>query len=103
MEIDGRRRETAFERNDATDLSRLLADDVVLEFSDSLPAGGTFVGKHEFQAFRDHLHRKYEYFHYGAHAVLAVEDHFVVPSSRAGGPTQGIRLRSESRTAELTW
>ena len=36
---------SGFEKNDKADLIEHLSDDVVFEFSGSLPCGGTYVGK----------------------------------------------------------
>ncbi len=42
---------TGFEKNDRSELVRLLSEDVVFDFSDSLPYGGRYEGKVEFLAF----------------------------------------------------
>jgi hypothetical protein len=70
---------TGFEKNDKTDLLNVLADDVVFEFSDSLPYGGTYNGKAEFQTFWKHVFQEYDYFNYDAHAILEADDYVIVP------------------------
>jgi len=70
---------TGFEKNDKTDLLNVLADDVVFEFSDSLPYGGTYNGKAEFQTFWKHVFQAYDYFNYDAHAILEADDYVIVP------------------------
>ena len=70
---------TGFEKNDRTELVRLLREDVVFDFSDSLPYGGRYVGKAEFLAFWKHVADKWQYFYYDAHDVLQDRDYVLVP------------------------
>lgn len=86
---------TGFERNDRADLVSALADDVVFEFSDSLPYGGTYHGKKEFLAFWAHVYREYEYFDYDAHAVLRAEDYVIVPVAARAKTKKGISMLNE--------
>ena len=86
---------TGFALNDKADLVSHLADDVVFEFSDSLPYGGTYTGKAEFLAFWAHVYREYEYFHYDARAVLAVEDHVFVPVVARAKTRTGFAMENE--------
>lgn len=86
---------TGFERNDRSDLAKAMSDDVVFEFSDSLPYGGTYHGKQEFQAFWTHLSREYEYFVYDARAVLIVEDYIIVPVIARAKTLAGFSMENE--------
>lgn len=86
---------TGFDRNDKTDLVGHLADDFVFEFSDSLPYGGTYVGKREFAAFWAHLSREYEYLNYDAHDVLAVADYVIVPVVMRAKTKAGFSMENE--------
>jgi hypothetical protein len=104
---------TGFEKNDRTELVRLLREDVVFDFSDSLPYGGRYVGKAEFLAFWKHVADKWQYFYYDAHDVLQDRDYVLVPvvtkalspenyphGERAHVPFQGAR-RSHHLRAPL--
>ena len=86
---------TGFERNDKADLIAHLADDVVFEFSDSLPYGGQYVGKAEFQAFWAHVYSEYEYFNYDARAVLQAEDYLIVPVIARAKSKRGFSMENE--------
>jgi ketosteroid isomerase-like protein len=86
---------TGFEKNDKTDLLNVLADDIVFEFSDSLPYGGTYNGKAEFQAFWKHVYQEYEYFHYDARAILEAEDYVIVPVIARAKTKRGISMENE--------
>jgi ketosteroid isomerase-like protein len=90
-----RRAFTGFERNDRAGLVDALADDVVFEFSDSLPYGGTYRGKREFLAFWAHVYKEYEYFDYDAHAVLQAEDYIFVPVVARARTKTGFSMRNE--------
>ena len=100
---------SGFERNDKTDLVAHLADDVVFEFSDSLPYGGTFVGKREFQAFWAHVYREYEYFNYDARTVLQAEDYVIVPVVARAKTKAGFSMENEHlflfrvKEAKIVW
>jgi len=100
---------SGFERNDKTDLVAHLADDVVFEFSDSLPYGGTFVGKREFQAFWAHVYREYEYFNYDARTVLQAEDYVIVPVVARAKTKAGFSMENEHlflfrvKDAKIVW
>lgn len=86
---------TGYELNDKTDLVAGLADDVVFEFSDSLPYGGTYVGKREFLDFWAHVNAEYEYFNYDARAVLAVDDHILIPVNARAKTKTGFSMNNE--------
>jgi ketosteroid isomerase-like protein len=86
---------TGFERNDKTDLIALLADDVVFEFSDSLPYGGTYHGKAEFLAFWKHVYQKWESFNYDARAVLEADDYIIVPVIARAKALNGYSMENE--------
>jgi ketosteroid isomerase-like protein len=86
---------TGFDRNDRSDLVAHLADDVVFEFSDSLPYGGTYRGKTEFLAFWAHVNREYEYFNYDARAVLEADDYIIVPVVARAKSRRGFSMENE--------
>jgi uncharacterized protein len=86
---------TGFERNDKTDLVALLADDVVFEFSDSLPYGGSYKGKAEFLAFWKHVYHEWEYFNYDARAVLEAGDYIIVPVIARAKSSNGFSMENE--------
>src|SRR5258708_37858909 len=88
---------TGFERNDKSDLIAVLADDVVFEFSDSLPYGGTYQGKREFQAFWAHVYKEYEYFNYDARAVLEAEDYIIVPVIARARTKRGFSMATDTQ------
>lgn len=69
-----------FDKNDKTELLRLLGDDVIFEFPTSLPYGGIYKGLEEFKAFWADLYENYyDYFNYDALAVLDAGTHVIVP------------------------
>jgi hypothetical protein len=72
-----------------------LADDVVFEFSDSLPYGGTYNGKREFQAFWAHVYKEYEYFNYDARAVLEADEYIIVPVIARARTKRGFSMENE--------
>lgn len=86
---------TGFADNDRADLVNALADDVVFEFSDSLPYGGTYQGKKEFLAFWAHVYHEYEYFDYDAHAVLYAEGYVIVPVAARAKTKTGFSMTNE--------
>jgi uncharacterized protein len=86
---------TGFERNDKTELVALLADDIVFEFSDSLPYGGTYEGKQEFLAFWKHVYQKWESFNYDARAVLEADDYIIVPVIARAKALNGYSMQNE--------
>jgi ketosteroid isomerase-like protein len=86
---------TGFDRNDRTELVAHLAEDVVFEFSDSLPYGGTYVGKREFQAFWAHVNSEYDYFNYDARAFLRVDDYIVIPVIARALSKRGFSMENE--------
>jgi hypothetical protein len=86
---------SGFEKNDKSDLIELLSDDVVFEFSDSLPYGGEYHGKKEFIAFWAHLYKEYEYFNYDARAVLEAEDYVIVPVVARAKSRKGFSMENE--------
>jgi uncharacterized protein len=69
-----------FERNNRDKLLTLLSPDVIFEFPNSLPYGGSYKGIEEYKAFWTDLYENYyESFNYDAHAVLDAGTHVVVP------------------------
>jgi ketosteroid isomerase-like protein len=86
---------TGFEKNDKSDLVAVLADNVVFEFSDSLPYGGIYEGKAEFQAFWAHVYSQYEYFNYDARAVLEADEYIIVPVIARAKTKHGISMENE--------
>jgi ketosteroid isomerase-like protein len=86
---------TGFEQNNKADLIAVLADDVVFEFSDSLPYGGTYTGKEEFKSFWARVYDEYEYFNYNARAVLEAEDYIIVPVVARAQTKSGFSMENE--------
>jgi ketosteroid isomerase-like protein len=86
---------TGFEKNDRTELVRLLGEDVVFDFSDSLPYGGRYVGKAEFLAFWKHVADKWQYFYYDAHDVLQDRDYVLVPVATKALSPENILMENE--------
>jgi hypothetical protein len=86
---------TGFEKNDRTELVRLLREDVVFDFSDSLPYGGRYVGKAEFLAFWKHVADKWQYFYYDAHDVLQDRDYVLVPVATKALSPENILMENE--------
>ena len=86
---------TGFEKNDRTELVRLLREDVVFDFSDSLPYGGRYVGKAEFLAFWKHVADKWQYFYYDAHDVLQDRDYVLVPVVTKALSPENILMENE--------
>jgi hypothetical protein len=86
---------TGFEKNDRSELVRLLSEDVVFDFSDSLPYGGRYVGKAEFLAFWKHVADKWQYFYYDAHDVLQDRDYVLVPVVTKALSPENILMENE--------
>lgn len=86
---------TGFDKNDRGDMIAALDDNVVFEFSDSLPYGGTYSGKKEFLAFWKHVYKEYEYFNYDARAVLASGDYLLVPVVARAKTKTGYSMENE--------
>lgn len=86
---------TGFDKNDKSDLIAVLDDNVVFEFSDSLPYGGTYKGKKEFQAFWAHVYKEYEYFNYDAREVLQAGDYVIVPVVARAKTKAGFSMENE--------
>lgn len=86
---------TGFEKNDRSELVAALAEDVVFEFSDSLPYGGSYKGKKQFLQFWANVYSKYEYFNYDAHAVLVAEDYIIVPVEARAKTKTGFSMNNE--------
>lgn len=86
---------TGFEGNDRADLVAALADDVVFEFSDSLPYGGTYRGKEEFLAFWAHVHKEYEYFNYDLRTVVESDGYIFVPVVARAKTKTGFSMENE--------
>jgi ketosteroid isomerase-like protein len=86
---------TGFGSNDKSDLVAALADDVVFEFSDSLPYGGTYKGKEEFLAFWAHVYNEYEYFNYDLRAVVESDGYIFVPVIARAKTKTGFSMENE--------
>jgi ketosteroid isomerase-like protein len=86
---------TGFEANDKADLVAALADDVMFEFSDSLPYGGTYNGKEEFLAFWAHVYKEYEYFNYDLKAVVESDGYIFVPVVARAKTKTGFSMENE--------
>lgn len=86
---------TGFEKNDRSDLVKVMADDVIFEFSDSLPYGGRYESKAEFSAFWAAIYNEYEYFDYDAHAVLSVDGYVIVPVVARAKTKAGFSMLNE--------
>lgn len=86
---------TGFEKNSRADLVAVLDDNVVFEFSDSLPYGGTYNGKKEFQAFWAHVYKEYEYFNYDARDFLQSGDYLLVPVIARAKTKTGFSMENE--------
>lgn len=86
---------TGFDKNERSDMIAALDEDVVFEFSDSLPYGGTYKGKKEFLAFWKHVYKEYEYFNYDARAVLASGDYIIVPVVARAKTKTGFSMENE--------
>jgi ketosteroid isomerase-like protein len=86
---------TGFEKNDRADMIAALDDNVVFEFSDSLPYGGTYNGKKEFLAFWKHVYKEYEYFNYDARDVLAAGDYIIIPVVARAKTKTGYSMENE--------
>jgi uncharacterized protein len=86
---------SGFEKNDRTEIIRLLDEEVVFDFSDSLPYGGRYVGKQEFLAFWRHVAKEWQYFYYDAHEVLQDRDYIIVPVVTRALSQKGILMENE--------
>jgi ketosteroid isomerase-like protein len=86
---------TGYEANDRGPLIALLADDFHFEMSDSVPYGGTFVGREEFVAYWQEVGKEWEYFRYDAHEIIDAGDTLVVPVRTDAVSIRGIRMRNE--------
>lgn len=86
---------SGFDKNDRADMIAALDDDVVFEFSDSLPYGGTYNGKKEFLAFWKHVYKEYEYFNYDAREVLAAGDYIIIPVVARAKTKTGYSMENE--------
>ena len=65
---------TGYEKNNSALLLELLADDFTFEFSDSLPYGGSYVGRDEFLGFWKAVAKEWTYFRYEAHEIIDAGD-----------------------------
>jgi uncharacterized protein len=84
-----------YERNNNAALLELLSDDFTFEMSDSLPYGGTYVGRAEFLGFWKAVAREWTYFRYDAHEIIDAGDTIVVPVKTDALSTSGIRMQNE--------
>ena len=86
---------TGFKQNDSSDLLALLSEDVVLEFTDSLPYGGVYRGAQEFKDYWRQVFELWEYFAYDAHAIVEAEDYVIVPVAVRARSRAGIEMENE--------
>lgn len=86
---------TGFEKNDRTDLVALLDDQVIFDFSDSLPYGGRYTGKKEFLDFWNHVGKKWRYLNYDLHDIFQDRDHVLIPVVVKAESPEGIRMQNE--------
>jgi ketosteroid isomerase-like protein len=86
---------TGFDKNDRAEMIAALDENVVFEFSDSLPYGGTYTNKKEFLAFWKHVYKEYEYFNYDARAVLASGDYIIIPVVARAKTKSGYSMENE--------
>jgi hypothetical protein len=68
---------TGYERNSNAALLELLSDDFTFEMSDSLPYGGTYIGREEFLGFWRAVAKEWTYFRYDAHEIIDAGDTIV--------------------------
>jgi ketosteroid isomerase-like protein len=87
---------TGYEKNNREPLAKLLDENVVFEFPQSLPYGGTYNGLKEFKAWWQILYSKYyEYFHYDAHDVIDGGDYVIVPVTARALSKSGKAMENE--------
>jgi ketosteroid isomerase-like protein len=87
---------TGFDKNQREPLLKLLDKDVVFEFPQSLPYGGTYRGVEEFKAFWKLLYSTYyDYFNYDAHAVIDAGDYVLVPVTARARAKNGKVMENE--------
>ena len=86
---------TGYEKNNSALLLELLADDFTFEFPDSLPYGGSYVGRDEFLGFWKAVAKEWTYFRYDAHAIIDAGDTIIVPVKTDALSIRGIRMRNE--------
>lgn len=84
-----------FEKNDRSKLIERLAEDVVFEFSDSLPYGGVYRGKRNFARFWELVSQQYEYFHYDAEAIVQAEGYIFIPVVARAKTRTGFFMENE--------
>jgi ketosteroid isomerase-like protein len=86
---------TGYERNNNAALLELLSDDFTFEMSDSLPYGGTYIGRAEFLGFWREVAKEWTYFSYNAHEIIDAGDTIVVPVKTDVLSINGIRMQNE--------
>ena len=86
---------TGFERNNTASLLALLSDDFTFEMSDSLPYGGTYVGRSEFLGFWKAVAKEWSYFRYDTHGIIDAGDTIIVPVKTDALSVHGIRMQNE--------
>ena len=86
---------TGYEQNNNAALLGLLSDEFTFEMSDSLPYGGTYVGRDEFLGFWKAVAREWRYFRYDAHEIIGAGDTIVVPVKTDALSINGIRMQNE--------
>lgn len=87
---------TGFEKNDRGPLGKLLDDNVVFQFPESLPYGGTYVGKEEFQKWWTVLYsRYYDYFNYDADDVIDAGQYVIVPVTARAQAKSGAKMENQ--------
>ena len=86
---------TGYEQNDNAALLDLLSDDFTFEMSDSLPYGGTYVGRAEFLGFWRAVAKEWRYFRYDAHEIIEAGDTIIVPVKTDALSINSIRMQNE--------
>jgi len=86
---------TGYEHNNNSALLGVLSDDFTFEMSDSLPYGGTYVGRAEFLGFWRVVAKEWTYFRYDAHEITDAGDTIVVPVKTDALSIRGIRMQNE--------
>jgi ketosteroid isomerase-like protein len=86
---------TGYERNNNAALLELLSNEFTFEMSDSLPYGGTYVGRTEFLGFWKAVAKEWTYFRYDAREIIDAGDTVVVPVKTDALSIRGIRMQNE--------
>ena len=67
----------------------------MFEMSDSLPYGGTYIGRAELLGFWRAVAKEWTYFRYDAHEIIDAGDAIVVPVKTDALSIRGIRMQNE--------